>query len=53
MDKILEESAALESSLLVQDEEQYDKLAYTLVSKLSKLPVQDLASKEHLDVCST
>jgi len=51
MDKILEESTALDSSLLIQDEEQYDKLALALASKLSKLPVQDLAANDYLDVC--
>ncbi len=52
MDTILEESTALDPSLLLQDEEKYDKLASALATKLSKVPSQDLANTENLDVRS-
>ncbi|KIX00782.1 uncharacterized protein Z518_09847 [Rhinocladiella mackenziei CBS 650.93] len=47
MEKILEESAALDPTLLVQDrEDQYDKLALALVAKINKLTPQELAAAE-------
>lgn len=51
MDQVLQDSTALDSVLLAEDEAQYDKLALGIVAKLNKLSAQDLAaSKEDLDV---
>ena len=50
MDKILTDSTPLSAALLATDEEQYDKEATSLVSALQKLSVQQLASKEALQV---
>ncbi len=50
MDKLLVESVALNAALLVADEEQYDKEATSLVAGLQKLSIQQLASKEILQV---
>lgn len=52
MDKLLADSTVLDSALLGTDEEQYDKQAQALVSKLSKTQAEDLALKDALDVCS-
>ncbi|KAL2441875.1 COP9 signalosome complex subunit 3 [Exophiala dermatitidis] len=43
MDRVVEESAALDSALLSQDPEQYDKLAAGLSSKLKKITLDDLS----------
>lgn len=51
MDKVLEEGGALTPDLLGSDEAQYEQKALDLISKLSRLSVHDLASREHLDVC--
>ncbi|EXJ94748.1 hypothetical protein A1O1_03145 [Capronia coronata CBS 617.96] len=48
MDKILDESAALDHVLLTQDPEQYDKLAAALSSKLRKIPLEDLAATQDI-----
>ena len=51
MDKLLEQSTALNLLLDALEEEQYDKQAHALVSKLSKISPQDLAvAKNELDV---
>lgn len=46
----MSDSDVLGPALLATDEEQYDKHATSLVAKLDKLPVQQLASKDALDV---
>lgn len=43
MDRVVEESAALDSTLLSQDPEQYDKLAAGLSSKLKRITLDDLS----------
>ena len=50
MEKLLTDSALLNTALLVTDEEQYDRLATSLVAGLQKLSSQQLASKEVLQV---
>lgn len=50
MDKVISESEVLTPALLSMDEEQYDRHASSLVTKLTKLSAQQLASKEVLDV---
>jgi hypothetical protein len=51
MDKLLEQSTALNILLEALEDEQYDKQAHALVSKLNKISSQDLASaKNELDV---
>jgi hypothetical protein len=52
MDKIIAESSQLNAILLATDEEQYDKLATSTATGLSKLSVEQLASKEVLQVDS-
>ena len=52
MDKILADNVPLNAALLATDEEQYDKEATSLVTHLQKLSVQQLASKEILQVMS-
>lgn len=53
MDKILEDSEALTPALLLADEGQFEQKALDLLSKLTKLSAQDLAIRDHLDVCPT
>lgn len=53
MDKILEDSGALTPALLLADEGQFEQKALDLLSKLSKLPAQELAARDQLDVWST
>ena len=50
MDTIFVDSLALDAALLTTDEEQYDKLATSLVARLNKLSIQQLGSKDVLDV---
>ena len=50
MDIIVAESSTLDAALLATDEEQYDKLASTLVGRLNRVPTQQLGSKDVLDV---
>ena len=50
MDAIVTDSLALDAALLATDEEQYDKLASSLVAKLSRCSTQQLGSKDVLDV---
>lgn len=50
MDKLLAEGASLTPALLIEDEEQYDKLAASLATRLQAIPSSHLASKEVLDV---
>ncbi|KIW61596.1 hypothetical protein PV05_01698 [Exophiala xenobiotica] len=53
MDKLLEQSTALNLLLEALEEEQYDKQAHALVSKLNKISPQDLAAaKNELDTLS-
>ena len=52
MDKIAADSSLLSPVLLGTDEEQYDKLATSLVTSLSKLQGQQLGSKDVLQVSS-
>lgn len=52
MDKVLDESTALDPILLHQDPEQYDKLAAALSFKLRKISPDDLAvTPDILTVC--
>ncbi|EXJ88878.1 hypothetical protein A1O3_01942 [Capronia epimyces CBS 606.96] len=48
MDKVLDESTALDPVLIVQDPGQYDKLAAALSSKLKKIPAEDLAATQDI-----
>ena len=50
MDIIVAESSTLDAALLATDEEQYDKLATSLVGRLNRLLTQQLGSKDVLDV---
>jgi hypothetical protein len=50
MDKIFADSSTLTASLLATDEEQYDKIASSLVTSLQKQSTQQLASKDLLQV---
>lgn len=52
MDKIVAESARLTPELLIQDEEAYDKLATSIVSRLSP-GIPQAALKSTLDVSGT
>ncbi|KEF62793.1 uncharacterized protein A1O9_00766 [Exophiala aquamarina CBS 119918] len=49
MDKILEDSDALNPTLLLADEGQFEQKALDLLSKLTKLSAQELAARDHLD----
>jgi Flp pilus assembly protein TadD len=51
MDKIVEEGGALTPALLLADEGQFEQKALDLLSKLTKLSAQELAARDHLDVC--
>lgn len=50
MDKLLIEGATLTPAFLQEDEEQYDKLATTLATKIATLPTSNSASKDVLAV---
>jgi hypothetical protein len=50
MEKALVDLPLLNEVLRSTDEETYDKTATTLVSRLSKLSIQELAQKDILDV---
>lgn len=50
MDKLLAEGATLSPDFLLQDEEQYDKVATNLAAKLAAVPSANLASKDVLTV---
>lgn len=50
MEKAIGDLPLLDEVLRSTDEETYDKIAATIIAKLSKLSSQDLASKDILEV---